>query len=129
MAYTVLKTVEPLVASERLVVAIDDTPTPRWAPCVEGAGIHHNLAPGPAGDKFVYGHVWVTLAALVKHPDWGTRALPLHSHLYIRRKDIERLPPDHRVPFHTKLEQAAEQLHWLKTRRNAGFTFLWPVVD
>src|SRR5271155_2956438 len=42
LAYTVLKTVEPLVADERLVVAIDDTPTPRFGPHVEGAGIHHN---------------------------------------------------------------------------------------
>src|SRR5579871_383983 len=42
MAYSVLKTVEPLVTGERLVVAIDDTPTPRWGPEVEGAGIHHN---------------------------------------------------------------------------------------
>jgi hypothetical protein len=129
MAYTVLKTVEPLVAGERLVVGIDDTPTPRWGPHVEGAGIHHNPTPGPAGEKFVYGHVWVTLAALVKHPNWGTRALPLHSQLYIRQKDIEHMPADHRVPFHTKLEQAAEQLHWLKRCAHGRFTSLWAVTD
>jgi hypothetical protein len=129
LAYTVLKTVEPRVTGERLVVGIDDTPTPRWGPHIEGAGIHHNPTPGPAGEKFVYGHVWVTLAALVKHPDWGTRALPLHSHLYIRQKDIARMPPDHRVPFCTKLDQAAEQLHWLKKRVNARFTSIWVVVD
>jgi DDE superfamily endonuclease len=129
MAYTVLKAVEPLVVGERLVVGIDDTPTPRWGPHVEGAGIHHNPNPGPAGEKFVYGHVWVTLAALVKHSQWGTRALPLHSHLYIRRKNIEQMSPDHRVPFRTKLEQAAEQLHWLKKRANGRFTSIWAVVD
>jgi hypothetical protein len=129
LAYTVLKTVEPLVADERLLVAIDDTPTPRFGPHVEGAGIHHNPTPGPAGEKFVYGHVFVTLAALVKHPDWGTRALPLHSHLYIRRKDIEELPADHRVPFRTKLEQAAEQLRWLKRRAHRRFTSIWAVTD
>jgi DDE superfamily endonuclease len=129
MAYTVLKAVEPLVAGDRLVVGIDDTPTPRWGPCVEGAGIHHNPTPGPAGEKFVYGHVWVTLAALVKHPDWGTRALPLYSKVYVRQKDIEHMPADHRVPFATKLEQAAEQLHWLNMRVNNRFTSLWAVVD
>ena len=32
---------------DRLVVAIDDTPTPATARCVEGAGIHHNPTPGP----------------------------------------------------------------------------------
>ena len=42
--------------------APDDTPTKRYGPCVEGAGVHHNPTPGPAGHKFVYGHVWVTLA-------------------------------------------------------------------
>jgi hypothetical protein len=31
---------------------------------VQGAGIHHNPTPGPAGEKFVYGHIWVTLAWL-----------------------------------------------------------------
>src|ERR1051326_8829806 len=61
LATTILHTVEPLVTGDRLVVAIDDTPTPRWGPCVEGAGIHRNPTPGPAGDQFVYGHVFVTL--------------------------------------------------------------------
>jgi hypothetical protein len=129
MAYTILKTVEPLVSGERLVVAIDDTPTPRWGPCVEGAGIHHNPSPGPAGEKYVYGHVWVTLAALVKHPAWGTRALPLYSKVYIRRKGIDQMAADQRVPFRTKLEQAAEQLHWLKRCADNRFTSLWVVTD
>src|SRR5262245_28270291 len=30
----------------RLTVAIDDTPTKRYGPEVEGAGVHHNPAPG-----------------------------------------------------------------------------------
>src|SRR5688572_9639070 len=47
---------------DRWLFALDDTPTARYGPCVQGAGIHHNPAPGPAGEKFVYGHVWVTLA-------------------------------------------------------------------
>src|SRR3989442_1154246 len=41
-AITVLRTVEPVVQGPRLLVAIDDTPTSRWGPCIEGAGIHHN---------------------------------------------------------------------------------------
>src|SRR5262245_7292489 len=39
-----------------LLFAIDDTPTRRHGPQVEGAGIHHDPAPGPAGDAFLYGH-------------------------------------------------------------------------
>ena len=45
-------TVRPCLGdTRRLVVAQDDTPTPRYGPCVEGAGIHHNPTPGPAGEK------------------------------------------------------------------------------
>lgn len=129
LAVAVLRAVEPVLATPRLVVAIDDTPTPRWGPCIEGAGIHHNPNPGPAGEPFVYGHVWVTLAALAKHADWGTRALPLLSQVYIRQQDIARMPAARRVPFRTKLEQAAAQLHWLTTWAGRRFASIWAVVD
>ena len=59
------------------VIAIDDTPTKRCGPRVEGAGIHHNPTPGPADQKFLYGHVWVTLSWVVRHTLWGTIGLPL----------------------------------------------------
>ena len=87
-------------------------PPPRYGPCVEGAGIHHNPTPGPAGEKYVYGHVWVTLAALAKHPDWGTIALPLQAQLYVRKVDLPKLPPERPRHFRTKLEMAVEQLRW-----------------
>src|SRR5262245_32153905 len=71
-----------------LVFAIDDSPTKRYGPHVEGAGKHHNPTPGPAGSKFLYGHVWVCLARLVRHPRWGGIALPPLSHLYVRAKAV-----------------------------------------
>src|SRR6202047_1534254 len=77
LALAWLPPVDPVLAGPRLLLAIDDTPTARWGPCIEGAGLHHNPNPGPAGEKFVYGHNWVTLAALAKHPQRGTIALPL----------------------------------------------------
>src|SRR5947209_10453575 len=129
MAISALHAVEPVLDAKRLVVALDDTPTPRYGPEVEGAGIHHNPSPGPAGEKFVYGHVWVTLAALAKHPDWDTIALPLQAQLYIRARDLERLPPDRRRPFHTKLELAAQQLRWLAPWVEGRFEERWVVVD
>src|SRR5438128_3776477 len=45
LAISALRAVEPLLGSGRLRVAIDDTPTGRYGPCVEGAGIHHNPSP------------------------------------------------------------------------------------
>ncbi len=113
-AVTVLAATERLLGPEDdLVVALDDTPTPRFGPCVEGAGIHHNPTPGPAGEKYVYGHVWVTLAALVHHPEQGPRALPLVADMYVRRKDISAILRCQGVSFATKLEQAGQQLLWL----------------
>jgi hypothetical protein len=38
---------------ERLLFALDDTPTKRYGPHVEGAGIHHNPTPGPAAQQFL----------------------------------------------------------------------------
>jgi hypothetical protein len=129
LAVRLLPTLDPLLSGDRLVVAIDDTPTQRYGPEVEGAGVHHNPTPGPAGKKFVYGHVWVTLAALARHEERGTVALPLRSEMYVREKDIAGLAPDRRVPFRTKLEMAAEQLRWLMTWRGGRYKEVWAVVD
>jgi hypothetical protein len=105
----------PALASrhDRLLFGLDDTPTRRYGPKVQGAGLHHNPTPGPADQKFVYGHVWVTLAWLAAHPWWGTIALPLLARLYIRRKDVVKLPRGCGWPFRTKLELAAELIRWL----------------
>jgi hypothetical protein len=129
IAVSALYTVQPVLGAGRLTVALDDTPTARYGPCVEGAGIHHNPSPGPAGEKHVYGHVWVTLAALAQHPACGTLALPLQAQLYIRQADLEKLPPERPRPFRTKLVMAAEQLAWLKTWAGPRFAAYWVVAD
>ena len=126
-----LRVALPLAAgrSGRLVFGLDDTPTRRYGPCVEGAGVHHNPTPGPSGARYVYGHVWVTLAWLAPHPLWGAIALPLLARLYVRRKDVGKLPPWYGWPFRTKLELAAELVQWLA--RWAGWLKrrLWLVCD
>src|SRR5689334_22655794 len=80
--------VNVICPGERLLFAIDDTPTKRYGKQVEGAGIHHNPTPGPAEQKFLYGHVWVTLAWVVRHASWGTIGLPLLAFLYVRRANL-----------------------------------------
>ena len=107
--------VKPLVAeADRLTLALDDTPTPRYGPHVQGAGIHHNPTPGPAGSPYVYGHVFVVLALLVTHPAWGVIALPLLARMYVRKVDLPGIDPKHRPAFRTKLELAVELLRWAK---------------
>jgi hypothetical protein len=130
-AVVLLRVALPRLAAgqSRLLFALDDTPTRRYGPCVEGAGIHHNPTPGPAGQKFVYGHVWVTLAAVVRHRWWGAIALPLRACLYVRRKDVAELPPWYGWPFRTKLALAAELVHWLATWLKHCGTPWWLVAD
>jgi hypothetical protein len=130
LAVAAWSTVSPCLSRcRRLCVGIDDTPTARYGPHVEGAGKHHNPTPGPAGEKFVYGHLWVSLAALAKHPQWGTIALPLRADLYVREKDVATLPKEYAWTFHTKLQLAADQLQWLAPWATGKFEEFWVVVD
>jgi hypothetical protein len=114
---------------ERAVFALDDTVTKRYGPCVEGAGVHRNPTPGPAARAWVYGHVWVTLARVVRHPLWGAIGLPVRAALYVRQKDIGTIPPEYRWPFRTKLELAAELIGWLAVWAGATTKALWLVMD
>lgn len=112
------------------VFALDDSPTKRYGPLVEGASIHHNPTPGPAGQKFLYGHVWVTLAWVVHHPLWGVIGLPLRALVYLRAKDVAALTkwyPDLR--FRTKLELAADLVRWAAKRLQGTGQQLWLVAD
>jgi hypothetical protein len=121
--------VRVIVPGDRLLLAIDDTPTKRAGPQVEGAGIHHNPTPGPAGHKFLYGHVWVMLSWVVRHRWWGTIGLPLLALLYVRQKNLSSIAPWYKVKFQTKLEQAVELVAWaMRTLAGLGKT-LWVVAD
>jgi hypothetical protein len=118
-----------LCPGERMVFAIDDTPTKRYGKHVEGAGIHHNPTPGPAEQKYLYGHVWVTLAWVVRHASWGTIGLPLLAFLYVRRANLASIPPWYKVKFETKLEQAATLVEWVAYYVHLLGKRLWIVVD
>jgi len=114
---------------DRLLAVIDDTPTKRYGPQVEGADIHRNPTPGPADQKYLYGHIWVTLSLAVRHPWFGTVALPLRAMLYVRRKTMATIPKWRDWCFATKLVLAARLVEWIAPIvKQAGKT-LWIVVD
>jgi hypothetical protein len=115
---------------QRVQLVIDDSPTKRYGPKVEGAGVHHNPTPGPADQPFLYGHVWVTLSLTLRHPQWGPLALPLRALLYVREKTLTKIPRVRRWPrFATKLQLAARLVEWIvPILKKAGKT-VWVVVD
>lgn len=132
LATLVLRLAVDVIATDgRILLALDDTPTKRYGPKVEGAGIHHNPTPGPAGAAFLFGHVWVTLALIVRHPRWGAIGLPLRACLYVRQKDIDAqlLTFLRKVVFRTKLVMAGELLTWAAERLNSLGRTLWVVAD
>jgi hypothetical protein len=119
-----------LPLNDRVLLVIDDSPTKRYGPKVEGADIHHNPTPGPADQPFLYGHVWVTISLALRHPKWGAIGLPLQAMLYVRKKTMPAIPRERRWPrFATKLQLAARLVEWAAPiLKNAGKT-VWIVVD
>ncbi len=114
---------------DRVLMAIDDSPTKRYGPKVAGAGIHRNPTVGPDGAKFVYGHIWVTLSVLARHRLWGTIGLPLLAKMYIRVNDIATVPKAYKIGFQNKLQQAAELVKWAQKCCKRLEKEFWIVTD
>ena len=123
--------VQRFASGDRIVLAIDDSPTSRYGKHVEGAGVHHNPTPAPADGEWLYGHNWVTLAWLATHPLWGVIALPLRSMLYVRAVDVPKLAEKYDWEFRTKHELGVELLTWFVTSiRALGVEAkVWLVAD
>jgi len=126
LLYLIMETI-PL--GVRILLVLDDSPTKRYGPQVEGAGIHHNPTPGPAQQEFLYGHSWVTIGLALRHPQWGTLCLPLLAKLYVRAKDIVKLVPGRELPFKTKLELGVMLVGWAASCLAATGRKLWLAVD
>jgi hypothetical protein len=120
---------ETIPLGVRVLLVLDDSPTKRYGPKVEGAGVHHNPTPGPARQEFLYGHSWVTIGLALRHPQWGTICLPLLAKLYIRAKDILKLVPGRELAFKTKLELAVMLVGWAASCLAATGRTLWLAVD
>lgn len=125
----VLVLLKVLKDQSRVLLAIDDSPTKRYGPKVQGAGIHHDPTPGPTGNAFCYGHVWVTLAVVVRHRLWGAIGLPIDSWLYVRAQDVLKLPKCYRWAFQTKLEQGANLVLRAAKTLQAHGKAVWCAAD
>lgn len=115
----------------RILLAGDDSPTRRFGPQVEGAGVHHDPTPGPADGEWLYGHNWVSLAWLARHSLWGVIALPLRSLLYVRAVDCPPLANKYGWKFRTKHQLLVELVTWcVGTVRWLGLRCkVWLAVD
>jgi hypothetical protein len=116
---------------DRILLGMDDSPTARYGRHVEGAGVHRDPTPGPAGGKWLYGHNWVSLAWLATHPAWGVIALPLRSLLYVREVDVPKLAEKYEWEFRTKHQLGVELLKWfMQSIRALGLKVtVWLAVD
>ncbi len=115
---------------ERLLLVIDDSPTKRYGPKVEGADVHHNPTPGPADQPFLYGHVWVTISLALRHPEWGPLALPLRAALYVRQQTMATIPKSRRWQrFASKLRLAARLVEWIVPLLKRAGKIAWIVID
>ncbi len=114
---------------QRVLMAIDDSPTKRYGPFVQGAGIHRNPTTTPDGAKFIYGHLWVTISVVVRHKLWATVGLPVLAKMYIRVKDVSKMPTKYQVVFQDKLQQATELVKWASECCKRQGKQLWIVTD
>ncbi len=115
---------------KRVLLVIDDSPTKRYGPKVEGADVHHNPTPGPADQPFLYGHVWVTISLALRHPQWGPLALPLLAMLYVRKRTMTTIPSWRGWGrFATKLQLAARLVEWIAALLREAGKDVWIVID
>ena len=113
----------------RLLLVIDDSPTKRYGPHVEGADIHRNPTPGPCDQRYLYGHIWVTISLAIRHPRWGAMGLPLRAMLYVRRQTKRSIPLQRRWRFATKLTLAARLVEWSVPLLKKAGKSAWIVID
>ena len=83
-----------IMASSKIHLVIDDSPTKRYGKKIEEAGYHHNPTPGHTNAKTCFGHSWVVAVLVVTHP--------VAAELYLRQKDIDKLKDKYDRKFQTK---------------------------
>ena len=95
-----------LMASSKIRLVLDDSPTKRYGRKIEGAGYHHNPTPGRTNAKTCFGHSWVVAVLVVTHPLFGEISFPVAAELYLRQKEINKLQSKYDREFQTKTTMA-----------------------
>ena len=67
----------------------------------------------------------MTISLALRHRLWQTIGLPLVGLLYVRAKDIDKIPQQHHWEFRTKLELAAQQVLKLAKLAQAFGKTVW----
>jgi len=125
-----LKQLRPvLMASSKIRLVLDDSPTKRYGKKIEGAGYHHNPTPGRTNAKTCFGHSWVVAVLVVSHPLFGEISFPIDAELYLRQKEIDKLQEKYDRIFKTKTTIAVEMVKRLVLKFKAFEKTIEIIVD
>ena len=119
-----------LETGPRLLLAVDDSPTKRYGPQV--AGRRHSSQPdaGPGRSTLslrpCVGHDrrW-----LLRHPVWQTIGLPLLGLLYVRAKDVAKIPGQARLGIPHQVGVGGRVAGRFAELAKAAGKTVWVVVD
>lgn len=108
IARDLLRTALELLGSDRVLLAVDDTLSPKSGPTVFGCSRHCDHHAGPR--SMIWGHNWVIVALVIQVPIWKRWiSLPLLAWLYMRRETAKKADE----PFRTKLVLAVQMIQML----------------
>ncbi|MCL2623932.1 MAG: transposase [Planctomycetaceae bacterium] len=99
-----------IMASSKIRIVLDDSPTKRYGKKIEGAGYHHNPTPGRTNAKTCFGHSWVVAVLVVTHPLFGEISFPMDAVLYLRQKEIDKLDEKYGRQFKPKTTIVVEMV-------------------
>lgn len=121
LGLAVFRLVEPLLGSETIFLALDDTLARKRGLKVFGVGMHHDPLLSSRGKAITnWGHSWVVLGVIVRVPLWPERALclPILFRLYLNHDAAANA----RRVGRTRPELAVEMLELLcKQRKSRRF--------
>ena len=116
LGLAVFRLLEPLLASEQILLAIDDTLARKRGLKVFGVGMHHDPLLSSRGKAITnWGHSWVVLGVIIQFPLWPERAfcLPILFRMYLNHQAAGRA----RRTYCTRPELAVQMLRVLCSHR------------